>query len=459
MKFEDQLFREAELSWDLEKLYEKLTQAKQLSTSRTAKLTSTEKAILRGLLCSFSPKEIATHLHWSLSSLRVELTRGLYRYIETLTEHDLNTIKNWRNIVKWLEETGYKTTQPKQNWSKAPHISSFYGREQELAQLETKIIRERYHLITLLGMGGIGKTALAVKFAQQKQHEFEYIIWRSLRYNSLLQDLLRDLLGFFNNNFNNDNLSTTINEQTSLLIEYLRSSRCLLIFDGLEALLGVNHLAGFYQERYSNYRQLIKRIAEESHQSCLLLTSQDEPMDMLFIQGNKVDSIQLGSLGDAAKEILKDNGLSNSNCWQKLIERYRGNPLALKLVSKTIEELFGGSVVNFFGANTELEVIVPTLFQQLLTERFKRLSNLEKQIMSIMAINRQPMNLKQLQELVKPQVSLSKLLPTLTSLKKRSLIEVISEENKISFTLQPMIMKYLLTEHKDLFDFSGKRSF
>ena len=459
MKFEDQLFREAELSWDLEKLYEKLTQAKQLSTSRTAKLTPTEKAILRGLLCSFSPKEIATHLHWSLSSLRVELTRGLYRYIETLTEHDLNTIKNWRNIVKWLEETGYKTTQPKQNWSKAPHISSFYGREQELAQLETKIIRERYHLITLLGMGGIGKTALAVKFAQQKQHEFEYIIWRSLRYNSLLQDLLRDLLGFFNNNFNNDNLSTTINEQTSLLIEYLRSSRCLLIFDGLEALLGVNHLAGFYQERYSNYRQLIKRIAEESHQSCLLLTSQDEPMDMLFIQGNKVDSIQLGSLGDAAKEILKDNGLSNSNCWQKLIERYRGNPLALKLVSKTIEELFGGSVVNFFGANTELEVIVPTLFQQLLTERFKRLSNLEKQIMSIMAINRQPMNLKQLQELVKPQVSLSKLLPTLTSLKKRSLIEVISEENKISFTLQPMIMKYLLTEHKDLFDFSGKRSF
>ncbi|MDJ0572978.1 MAG: hypothetical protein QNJ53_28620 [Pleurocapsa sp. MO_192.B19] len=54
-------------------------------------------------------------------------------------------------------------------------------------------------------------------------------------------------------------------------------------------------------------------------------------------------------------------------------------------------------------------------------------------------------------------MSLSRLIPTLASLKKRSLIEVISEENKISFTLQPMIMKYLLTEHKDLFDFSRKR--
>ncbi|MDJ0572977.1 MAG: hypothetical protein QNJ53_28615 [Pleurocapsa sp. MO_192.B19] len=39
MKFEDQLFREAELSWDLEKLYERLTQAKQLSTSHLRTIT------------------------------------------------------------------------------------------------------------------------------------------------------------------------------------------------------------------------------------------------------------------------------------------------------------------------------------------------------------------------------------------------------------------------------------
>ena len=78
--------------------------------------------------------------------------------------------------------------------------------------------------------------------------------------------------------------------------------------------------------------------------------------------------------------------------------------------------------------------------------------------MCTLAIDRQPKNLKQLQEYFKPQVSLSKLIPALASLKKRSLIEVISEENKISFTLQPMIMKYLLTEHQNLLDFSAKRS-
>ena len=448
MKFEDRLFQEAKLSWDLDKLYLKLTQVKQLTASRTTKLTATEKAILRGFLCSYSPKEIAKQLHWKLNSLRVELTRGLYRYIETLTDHDLNTIKNWRNIVQWLEEKGYRASQPKQDWSQAPCVFSFYGREKELEQLEKKIIQEQSHLITLLGMGGIGKTSLALKFAQQNQHKFKYVIWRNLRHTPLFEDLLRDLLLFFNP----QTLPTSINDQIYLLIEYLRSSRCLLIFDGLEALLATDHLAGSYQKRYNNYGQLIKLIGEEYHQSCLLLTSQDEPIDMLSIRGNKVDSIQLGSLGNAAQEILKEMSLSNSNCWQTMIECYGGNPLALKLVAKTIQELFGGSIVQFFGTNTEFDLILPTIFQKLLTEQFKRLSTLEKQIICTLAINRQPMSLRQLQEHIKPQVNWSKFLPSLTSLKRRSLIEVNLEINPISFTLQPMMKKYLLTEKKDLFN-------
>ena len=111
MKFEDQLFQEAEHNWNMEILNIKLTEVKQINISKAAKLTPTEKAILRGLLCGYSPKKIATDLHWTLNSLRVELTRGLYRYIELLTDREPNTIQNWRDIVKWLEETEYKIPQ------------------------------------------------------------------------------------------------------------------------------------------------------------------------------------------------------------------------------------------------------------------------------------------------------------------------------------------------------------
>ena len=92
--------------------------------------------------------------------------------------------------------------------------------------------------------------------------------------------------------------------------------------------------------------------------------------------------------------------------------------------------------------------LVPIPLQKLLQDQFQRLSNLEKQILFTLATNRQPKNLQQLQKHFNPQISMSKLLPTMTSLKKRSLIEVIYQSNQVSFTLQPMIMKYLLAHQK-----------
>jgi len=46
----------------------------------------------------------------------------------------------------------------------------------------------------MLGMGGIGKTALSVKLAEKISGEFEYVIWRSLRDAPLLKDLLTDII-------------------------------------------------------------------------------------------------------------------------------------------------------------------------------------------------------------------------------------------------------------------------
>lgn len=36
-------------------------------------------------------------------------------------------------------------------------------------------------LVTILGMGGVGKTSLAVKVAEQVKADFKLVIWRSLR--------------------------------------------------------------------------------------------------------------------------------------------------------------------------------------------------------------------------------------------------------------------------------------
>jgi len=50
-----------------------------------------------------------------------------------------------------------------QDWGEAVDASIFYGRSHELTTLSEWIVRDRCRLITILGMGGIGKTGCVAK--------------------------------------------------------------------------------------------------------------------------------------------------------------------------------------------------------------------------------------------------------------------------------------------------------
>lgn len=68
-----------------------------------------------------------------------------------------------------------------EKWLATPFQSvELYGREAELAELEEEVCQRNARLVSLIGIGGIGKTALAFKFTQLVKTKFEYIIWHSL---------------------------------------------------------------------------------------------------------------------------------------------------------------------------------------------------------------------------------------------------------------------------------------
>ncbi|MDJ0689424.1 MAG: NB-ARC domain-containing protein [Xenococcaceae cyanobacterium MO_188.B32] len=318
-----------------------------------------------------------------------------------------------------------------QDWGEAIDVSIFYGRTQELTILEQWIQTDRCRLVALLGMGGIGKTALAVKIAQQLQEKFEYVIWRSLRNAPPLETLLGELVSFLSE-------GQETKAEIKLLLQCLRSSRSLIILDNVETILLPGDRAGQYRVGYENYGQLFRLIGETAHSSCLMLTSREKPAEIAALEGIElsVRSLQLKGSAEAAQKLIQAKGLSGSKEQKQLLcTRYGGNPLALKIVATSIQDLFDGEIEPFLAQDTAIFNSI----QKLLDQQFERLSPLEKTIMYWLAINREWTTIAELLEDIVPKVAKGNLLEALESLIWRSLIERQSG----SYTQQPVVMEYV----------------
>ena len=327
-------------------------------------------------------------------------------------------------------------------WGEAIDVSIFYGRAEELALLEQWLIIDRCRLVTLLGMGGIGKTTLSIKVAERIQEQFDYIIWRSLRNAPLILDLLAELIQFISNQ-QETNLPATVDARTSRLMHYLRQHRCLLILDNVESILQEGERTGRYRNGYEGYGQLLRCVADINHKSTLLLTSREKPIGLGAKEGKNlpVRSLQLtGLTTPEAREIFQGIGVfQGSDCqWDILVSHYARNPLALKMVAPAIRDLFESSLTNFLEVLNQGALIFDDI-RNLLDRQFNRLSNLEKNIMYWLAINREPVSLAELQQDLVAKFTVKALLEVLGSLVRRSLIEKTSD----GYTQQPVVMEYM----------------
>ncbi len=335
---------------------------------------------------------------------------------------------------------GFANGHRQEDWGQAPDVSVFYGRTEELTTLKQWIVSDNSRLVALLGLAGSGKTTLSVQLAKQVQNEFDLVIWRSLRSAPAPSDFLTNLIELFSNPQKPD-VPIDLNGKISRLVEELRKHRCLVILDDFEAVLRPEELAGHYREGYEGYRDLIVRLCEVNHNSCLVLVSSEEPTELALLAGEKVRSLKPAISEEIAREIFQEKGLSTqAQKWEILLARYGGNLLALKIVAITIHEFFEGNVLKFLEATA---LFVEEHISNLLAQQFDRMSSSEQEIAYWIAIAQSPISLATLREHILVNLSLSDLLKNLDSLGRRSVIEKINDGTETVFMLQPLIVQYV----------------
>lgn len=328
------------------------------------------------------------------------------------------------------------------DWGTAPDVTLFCGRTRELAQLEQWTVIDGCRLITLYGMGGIGKTDLAVKLAQRVRNQFEFLIWRSLK-NWQFGDRppgLADLLADLTQSFARQQAHEADHQS---LLHYLTHHRCLLILDSWETVLAGGVHDGSYAAGYEAYAEFVRQLGATDHQSCVILTSREKPKEVALIEGENhpVRSWELAGLGawEGRKIFLAKNASTALETdWNILIHRYGGNPFALNAAATLVLNLFDGNISDFLAQLTGEATLLSDICY-LLEQQLERLSDLERQVVQYLTASREPVTITHILSTLDSTVSWAQLQEVLQSLKRRSLIRI----NAMHYSLQPLLMEYL----------------
>ena len=190
-------------------------------------LTSRELEVLKLFAAGFSNKDIAEHLTLAVSTIKW-YARQIFSKL---------AVNNRSEAVELAREIGIIESAPR--LSRLPKPSTpFIARLDELRAIK-RLVREPHNrLVTLVGLGGIGKSRLAIQSAEEILAEGETLFRDEVYYVSLETVLETDAIvssvakaldfQFYEGGSN-------AREQ---VVDYLRGKRLLLVLDNFEQLIG-----------------------------------------------------------------------------------------------------------------------------------------------------------------------------------------------------------------------------
>ena len=315
----------------------------------------------------------------------------------------------------------------------APESGDFYGRKVELSLLQQKILPGKCNLINLLGIRGIGKTALALKLVDNIKENFEFVIYKSLKSLPSLTQLITETI-YLNDQLIQDNSL----HQLSQFKKAIEKHSYLIIIDDVNYIFSKYQVSGKYQQGYEEYGNLFKLLSTTKHQSCVIINSSEEIRELSKPQNDHshVFTLELLGLDNDGVNILKKFGLKNEENYRKLLNIYQGTPQYLQIIGYLIQELFAGDTNKFLQLDQPFLDIELTAF---LEQSLDILPASEVELLHFLASQKGSVLLSELEnsyQVYEPIVS------SIQSLKRRFLLSTQQINAEVSLEISSLIRKF-----------------
>lgn len=344
-------FSEADTNWDVERLYIDLAGVSVKPLSRNA------KRFLRGVLCGYSPAEIAEKCRYRgnnpSDTVRQTLSKEIYPSIKALLERwediewgqvsrllegyrkktknqlpDESQLAEIMRILQGMQQNERVTISSANLISLPPTLENWQGRTAEIKHLQAWLADTKVKTIGIQGLSGVGKSWLAAYLYESIGFEAKF--WADVRqgtdFTVFAQNALMKLAG------RSAEELATLREPEQLifaLLESLRERPCLLVVDNLETLLDQErHFLGIYKDFFNRW-------IEHGTTSTLLLTTQTQPEVM---EGHGCWLPLQGLEDPEGARLLQELGIAGSDEELQDFSKYlKGHPKMLRLVASKLK--------------------------------------------------------------------------------------------------------------------------
>ncbi len=312
------------------------------------------------------------------------------------------------------------------DWGDAPPHMDIFGRSEELSWLNEKSA-EGVKIFCLVGTGGIGKSTLARNWADVFVDESDAVIWISFKNRPDPLEVFRKICQLLVPEYTLH--AKSVFGHIDDLIGLLTYKKAIIVFDNMESIMKSGDETGEFIDGFSPIERFLNRFADITTQSTVLLTTRELPNCVESLANSHSTICRFYNLPGLDKEAVKQIVAFHRLTWkseenlEKFSEHHGGSPYAITLASSTVLSDYGGVIDKYVESAGKL----PSKLIKLLDTQIIRLSDLQKTILYLLAVERVPVSLQVILDSLMHSYFEDEIKDALSQLRHRSLLEPVNE--------------------------------